>query len=518
MAKTVNLDAMITREDFSTIERDRQAFDRRDRLGLSELEDGNPVLRLLRKPDFQRETNHWSPEQVVSLLQCFADGDLIPSIILWDSRSYLFVIDGGHRLSALRAWVLDDYGDGPTSLAYFGADVSRQQRKAAEATRKLVSSRLFPYSHYRQKSSPATGSPDDQRVSVMTIRTLPIQWVQGNAEKAEDSFFKINTKGTPLDSVEEQLLKNRRKPIAIGARAIIRSGKGHKYWSAFPDAQSSMIEQTAQKLHALLFRPELESPIRSLDVPLAGPVAVRNALEALVDYLEVCATKPNQNDPWSGPDDVDGGGTVALLQAAERVTERLTGNGSGSLGLHPIVYFYGPSARHSMPMFMGTVQVVHRALVNNNSEFFKRFTRCRKNLEAVLLEQKEVIASILQNTDSRGRSNRYAELLGRLIAHIDSVGAETLTPDLIVQLSGLDVRVMLGSEKRGRIEFGDDVKSAVLIEKSLQGALKCSICGGYLDPAKSISYDHIIPRRDGGGGAPNNCGLTHPYCNQSVKC
>jgi hypothetical protein len=29
---------------------------------------------------------------------------------------YIFVIDGGHRLSALRAWMEDDYGDGTISL------------------------------------------------------------------------------------------------------------------------------------------------------------------------------------------------------------------------------------------------------------------------------------------------------------------------------------------------------------------------------------------------------------------
>src|SRR4051794_11511525 len=50
---------------------------------------------MLRKPGFQRETNHWTPVQVVSLIQCFVEGDLIPSVILWSSPTSVFVIDGG---------------------------------------------------------------------------------------------------------------------------------------------------------------------------------------------------------------------------------------------------------------------------------------------------------------------------------------------------------------------------------------------------------------------------------------
>ncbi len=53
------------------------------------------LVPLLRKPDFQRETNHWTSVQVVSFLESFLDNELIPSIILWQSESYVFVIDGG---------------------------------------------------------------------------------------------------------------------------------------------------------------------------------------------------------------------------------------------------------------------------------------------------------------------------------------------------------------------------------------------------------------------------------------
>ena len=101
MANLVNLDAMILREDFATSSDEAQSFEKTDKITLRELGPDGFIGKLLRKPDFQRETNHWNPDQVVALLKCFVNGDLIPSVILWKSDRHFFVIDGGHRLSVL---------------------------------------------------------------------------------------------------------------------------------------------------------------------------------------------------------------------------------------------------------------------------------------------------------------------------------------------------------------------------------------------------------------------------------
>ncbi len=99
----VNLDAMIAREDFAASGAETSDVGSVSSISVRDFTMGGLIGPALRKPDFQRETNHWSPEQIVSLLECFVNNDLIPSVILWKSSSYLFVIDGGHRLSVLRA-------------------------------------------------------------------------------------------------------------------------------------------------------------------------------------------------------------------------------------------------------------------------------------------------------------------------------------------------------------------------------------------------------------------------------
>lgn len=58
----------------------------------------------LRKPDFQRATWAWSPVECVDLLEAVLEERVVPSIILWKSpESYLYVLDGGHRVSVLLA-------------------------------------------------------------------------------------------------------------------------------------------------------------------------------------------------------------------------------------------------------------------------------------------------------------------------------------------------------------------------------------------------------------------------------
>jgi len=85
------------------------------------------------------------------------------------------------------------------------------------------------------------------------INTLQLQWVRGDAKKAEDSFLTINQKAVPITSTEINLIKCRNKPSGIAARAIRNSGTGHKYWSKFPQDIKNEIEKTAKEINSLIY-------------------------------------------------------------------------------------------------------------------------------------------------------------------------------------------------------------------------------------------------------------------------
>jgi len=514
----VNLDAMIKREDFAISNGDGVDYETVATISLRDFTTGGLMGPSLRKPDFQRETNHWTPEQVKSLLECFVNGDLIPSVILWKSPTNIFVIDGGHRLSVLRAWIEDDYGDGPISHAFFGYEISDGQKRTAMRTRQLIAEHIGTWQHFQARGGDESlEAIERKRLNTVISRGLPIQWVRGDSDKAESSFFQINTKGTPLDEIEELLLKNRLKPVSIAARAIIRAGKGHKYWSRFEQPIATQIEIASKKLHSSLFDPELKAPVKTLDLPLGGPKGVRTALQVLIELMLIAIQKPdgNPNVVSDVLDDVDGSETVRVLKKTLDLIGRLTGNEGGSLGLHPAVYFYGPSGRHSSAMFMGTAKLFSEKLANNDKYFFRKFSTVRAKLENLLVAQKDLIATILQKNISTKRVDRYTNLLEQIILALSN--DRDVTDDDIVKMAGFDGKIITGIGNDVAKKFSDDSKSHVFIRSALATCIKCPICDGYLDPGRSISYDHIQRAEDGGSATTTNLQLTHPYCNQSIK-
>lgn len=522
--KTVNLDAMIPREDFATqieVSGDTGSI---EKIRLSDLDSRvSYLLSALRKPDFQRETNHWSAEQVVSLIESFMDGDLIPSVILWgSSSSYTFVIDGGHRLSALRSWVEDDYGDRTVSRPFFNHHISKIQLAEAEKTRALVDARVGSFSHWEKmsKADLKTLKLDEKssyRLKRFQTGAIPIQWILGDVDKAESSFYKINQQGTPLDDTEELLIRNRLKPIAIAARAIIRSGAGNKYWSRFSSDIVSAIEVKAGELHHLLFQPEYESPIKTLDLPLGGNAGVRNSLSLLIDLVLISArnqegvpAKVSDHD-----DDATGEHTIHVLNSCLSLIQTMTGSQRGSLGLYPAVYFYTAAGKFSPSMFMGMATLIHRKKSNNDKNFFKKFTSVREALEKLLLEKRPLLAILNNQIRSQKRYSTMADLMDFLI---DEISEGRIPEDKqFIERVGLKEAVLVPKIEARAGKFSKETKSAALIKAAISGATRCAVCCGYLDIGKSISFDHITPLREGGKNSEDNCQPLHPYCNQAVK-
>jgi hypothetical protein len=145
---SVNLDALIVREDFEVVGEGGEA-PTKPSIEIRELELDQFFFAGLRKPDFQRETSEWDPKRVVGLVRTFLKDDLIPSVILWKNKDLYFVIDGSHRLSALIAWVQDDYGDGARSQEFWGHSIPDEQIRIAQKTRELIEKKFGSYKMHR---------------------------------------------------------------------------------------------------------------------------------------------------------------------------------------------------------------------------------------------------------------------------------------------------------------------------------------------------------------------------------
>lgn len=516
MAHQVNLDALIPREDFEVLKQDSQ-----DSLSLPtqtlqirNLEPGDFFYGVVRKPDFQRETSDWPPDKIVGFVQSFLEGDLIPALILWQAGSQIFVIDGAHRLSALIAWVHDDYGDGKTSKLFFDGIIPQEQIDAADYTRRQVKKMIGTYDDHKLAIQFPEKVTDDTLARAKRLGSLAIQlqWVKGDASKAEASFFKINQQAAPIDKTELKLLKARKYPNALAARAIVRSGTGHKYWSRFSHETKDEIEKKAKEINELLFSPSLRTPIKTLDLPVAGRAYSSQTLPLVFEFVNLANGVKSDSKL---EEDKSGEATLQHLGKCRDLANRMSGTHPSSLGLHPVVYFYSSAGRYQPTAFLATVAFLQDLEAR---DAFRSFTRVRRAYEDFLLDHRVLVNQVTVKYGSGPKGFAHLKQLFLFLLEQLEVGKTAM--EIIEMMEGHPQFSFLQPAEVATTEAGKDfktdAKSAVFLRDALKDPMRCGICTGLVH-RNAISIDHVKRKQDGGLGDVDNGQLTHPYCNSTVK-
>jgi Protein of unknown function DUF262/HNH endonuclease len=513
MPNKVNLDALIVREDFKILSTPIQ-YSTVQTIQIRDLEPGSFFYQVLRKPDFQRETADWSSEWIHEFVQSFLNGDLIPGIILWNSGSNIFVIDGAHRLSALMAWVQNDYGDGPVSRPFFDQRIPPEQLASADETRRLINKNIQDYAAHKYVIQHPDNAEAEllDRARRLAALAIQVQWVIGNADKAEDSFYKINQKAVVIDPTELRLIKAREKPNALAARAIVHAGTGHKYWSAFDISTQEQIQNIAKEINDILFTPSLQTPIKTLDLPIAGRGYSPQTLQLVFDLVN---TINNVKSDSVLSIDQNGSETLKFLKSTRKTIYRISGNHPSSLGLHPAIYFYSANGRYQPTAFLAIVELIKDFEERN---FYKTFTDHRQQFEDFILRYKDFANQVatVRGSGTKGMKilqEIYQATLNSLIqGKNENEILETLLHDKRFPFLKLDETKVNDFRK----DFDTNIKSATFLRDAIKSAAKCNICHSLIH-VNSISIDHIERKRDGGLGTLDNAQLTHPYCNSTYK-
>ena len=528
MPTYTNLDALILREDFE-VQGDSQATPSQlsNTIDVSQLEEGSLFYQVIRKPDFQRETSNWEPEKISELIQSFLEGDLIPSVILWRSprSGNIFVIDGAHRLSAFIAWVADDYGDGGFSTPFFQNFIAPEQLRAAEKTRGLIKQNVGSFIDLKTALKRPEFVPENRLRLAKNLSAFAInlQWVMGDAAKAENSFFKINQKATLIDPTELDMIKARHKPNALAARALIRAGTGHKYWSAFEKLIQEEIEAIARDVFEMLFKPAMETPIKTLDQPVAGRGYSADSVKMIFELVnfvnrvpsEVSKSATEKRGKQEIPDDATGSATLSFLRAVRKAASRIAGDGPASLGLHPFVYFYGATGRFQPTAFLAAVAFVQELEERNQFQFF---TSHRCAFEEFLVAHRHFTNVIAREYGSLQRGLSPTLTMYRTILSFIAKGQnnDEITRSLQEQQQLRNLREITEEDKKYGRAFSRQTKNAIYIQQRMAQELRCKICGARLY-FRATTVDHIERRKDGGSGTQENAQLTHPYCNTGYK-
>lgn len=521
----VNLDALIPRDDFAVDEAPSKATPP-DRITVAHL-DGHFFTGYLRKPDFQRETAQWTPAKVVDLIRSFLDADLIPAVVLWRAGRSIFVIDGAHRLSALMAWILDDYGDRKMFLDHSGGHITDEQRNVAERTRELALKSVGSYAQYQAFRNNRSSAPESmqKRLSNLADNSLVAQWVTAtDAKSAEDSFFKINQQGTPIDPTERRLLRSRNSASAISARAITHAGSGHRYWNSFGADTQAQIETSGRDIYKALYDPPITGmPLTTLDVPVGG--RGYNVLPFVFDLVNqannvrTADSTSKKDDKDALPPDTDGSVTVEYLKGVRRRIDRITGDTPRSLGLHPVVYFYTRSGAFQPSTFLAVSGFLEELASSQN---LIKFTEHRRQFEEFLIRHKEATTLLIKQLGSGVRHiPRLREYYNRIFRglldnrKLDEIQAQFAVDADFSFLTGprpKDARLESTAERKS---FSRNTKTAAFFEAALPAGARCRLCGALIHK-DFVQIDHIAARRDKGAADMSNAQISHPYCN-SIK-
>jgi hypothetical protein len=521
MVTIVNLDALIKRADLAA---PGEIGEDISSLSVMGLEPKGMLYPALKKPDFQRETAQWSPDQVADLVSTFVNRDLIPAVILWRAGHDVFVIDGAHRLSALIAWVHDDYGDGSVSRHYFQDNIPDEQKRTAAKTRELINETVGSFADHKMAIDyPANARPDiAERAARIGWQEIPAQWIRNaDHEKAEKSFFRINQGGTKIDPIERRILSARRSATALAARAIIRGGTGNNYWKAFKEDTRTEIASLGAEIHELLFSPSLSLPIKTLDVPVAGEGYGPRVLPFVFDLVNLANRVVVKDSSYkrSTPikefaDDPDGAQTIQYLKEARKALWRVCSTHASSLGLHPALYFYGRRG-----VFQPAALLSYIVLFQDwDTAAFKKFITVREQYEQFTLSNRG-ISEAIRRLGSGARSRPRIIALFRKI--IDDLNSGSTVADMNKTLAAdptfdffVTAEVVDDLEAVSEA-FNRDTKGAAFLKDAIPSAPKCPTCKGLMH-RNGMQVGHIKAKRDGGRGALDNAMMQHPFCNSTV--
>lgn len=515
----------------------------------------------LRKPDFQRATWAWSPDECVSLLDSVVNEQVVPSIIMWPSadNGFDFVLDGAHRISVVMAWLKDDWGQDVHADSGSPLEEEDQLRiaEAADAVRRLVDAKIGTFADYVLAAQRFDRVVEEGEAPkrVLDTRTLKraqfyqklsrgdigfnILWVTGDYERAEQSFLKINRSGRPLTDWETKLVENRNSSFARAVMSISNIASSRHYWpiiapeGADQDQLREKIRSTlsgVDTLHTTLFNPPYQPQIRRLKLPLLAPTETEKKPYWVAELLTIIAGGKGQEsetekllrrDQISSERDIIGNG-FKLVQDTIATLDHLVGPSPRSMGLIPALYFYSETGRYVRSLLYGLVYWLTSSNDDDTILARKRaFCAHRAAFEQVLLNRKqEIVTRISRNSGSGPEvtyptARYYQGLMELLIERQDDIQSEAFAKAYLKLLNGLTdkkSRSVETAEIKSR-NFTDKQKNTLVLRQRLNSLDKCGICGGLLDPEDDVQHDHIVERFRGGPTSADNQRMVHPFCN-----
>ena len=523
----VYLDHLIPREAF--LYKSSQDFaaaeaDPTPRVSLLMLDNSNAQRRggfraQLRKPDFQRATWAWTPEQCVSLLDSLLQFRVVPSVILWHSPdSFIYVLDGGHRVSVLLAYLEDDWGD-KRGLEHLPSSKIDETRATAQHVRDLMRQRgIASFKEHKEadeiywsllerekedKNAVESQMNPQQRQLANSYRSwsikdigFSIQWVNGTYTDAEESFVRINSSGTNLSEWEIQFVRHRKSSFARLVTSLVHPEFVQRCWPV-KDETGALLSQRDQdsvgqilaysrRIADLLWEPKNTNNgdrLRPLLVPsLSDPGKTPFYIGELLTLIQGESGRQTRTEEMLKRDAATNAVELiangsALAQKTLSALQHLRGQTSQSLGIVSSAYFYNADGIHIRSLLYGFLFWINFGTDQEVLERKRFFCAYRDEFEkAFLLKKKDVITLISRKSGSGAevtlQTTRYfnglLELVSKFVGKIETPDFEKAHRTLLH-----DIR------KGSSVREGQDQSGAGCRLAATSAGHKCPSCFAY---------------------------------------
>lgn len=517
--------------------------------------------KYLRKPDFQRATWAWTPKECVSLLESIINYQVVPSIIMWSSpqNGYDYILDGGHRVSVVLAWLNDDWGEKHANSYIEDEEQINLIQAASREVRQLVRAKIGDISAYKDAEESLARVVRDRKSPGEVLDEITFQrglfyqsllkgdiafhvlWVRGDFKIAEQSFLKINKSGRQLSDWETTLVENRNSSFARAVMSVASGNTAPHYWpeEAPKGPNQAELEQNIRYIHegvrylqTALFQPSYRSQIQTLQQPFmvsSIPDRPRYIAELLTITEGFRGQEPEtqkllKRNPDAEPEEIITDGWKLVSKAVD-IFEHLNGpsNQPKSMAIVPALYFYNDAGRYVRSLLYGFIYWMFQGSDEDILNRKRLFSAYRGGFEQIIRTNKsEIVTAISRKTGSgpevtvkTGRF--YNSVLDLLIQFDGDIVSQSFADQyellMAEYVTGDDPGSGSGRSRQVSRAFTDRQKSTAILARILDKQIACDICGGMLDPEGSIQHDHIAEYAQGGKTVPANQRIVHPFCN-----
>lgn len=487
--------------------------------------ENSQIIEQLYKADNQRSTEYWRLEEIVEFMQeCMSNPNTWLTVLYWmDENGNIYVIDGGHRVSLLVAWIKRYFADEQVISA---PNFNDQQK----ADLRYIRDRIKECSDFQKIMTDPSLIKIKENIEKLSIRFMH---VVGSPEDARKAFESINSKSKRLDRWEEAHLKNRGRDTFYAIYACCYLSDNRANLIDLGENEINRIIVLGEKIHNLLFRNIL------LDTDLTHG----KRIGLVTELLNIIS-----NDSDMDSDESDG----QALRVYERLSELYTilfriakpegDNRNVSLGLHPQLYFF-KDGRFQITSFLAWFAIIAELHNENKLQYF---TSVRKSVETLIAnfpiattetvgkfgsgikgyDRLQIVYKAFIKISSKvdidfddelnlntiilalSKSFDYLNFNEHLEAGFHGIRDEQAIKDIVAY-----VQKLKPDERPKSHKFSLTTKTILRQKFNIDNQNFCRICDGLLH-SSSTEVDHRIAMSLGGEGHIDNAVLLHPYCNR----